>query len=249
MSTQAPILLAVETSDAYSSVALSNLGKIWLRESVVHNDHAEVLTSMIEGVLDEAGFSLQELDAVGISQGPGSYTGLRIGYATVKGLCFASGLPLIAIPTLYALASAIEREMKLNTSSQDYCCVPMIDARRMEVYTQTFLPAIIPIGEPCPCILDEEQPQRPTHLHAYYAGSGALKARFILPPDAWTYVEYTTVRAKDLLPILQSRFEARMFEDIAYATPLYVKDFEATPSRRTPLCGNTASLPSDARAE
>lgn len=236
MSTSAPKLLAVETSDAYSSVALWSNDKVCVRESTVHNDHAEVLTTMIDEVLAEAALSLHELEAIGISQGPGSYTGLRIGYATVKGFCFASGIPLIAVSTLAALAAAIEREAKLTPSTQNYCCIPMIDARRMEVYTQTFLPAIQALNAPYPCVLEEALPQRPPNTHAYYAGSGALKAKAILPPTDWTYVDYPTVRAKDLLPILEARYLAHLFEDIAYTEPLYVKDFEATPSRRTPLC-------------
>lgn len=232
-----PKLLAVETSDAYSSVALWHGDELYVRESTVHNDHAEVLTSMIEAVLTEAGLALRDLSAIGISQGPGSYTGLRIGYATVKGLCFASGVPLIAVPTLAALAAAIEREAKL-TPEENYCCVPMIDARRMEVYTQTFMPGIQAMSVAYPCILDNDLPQRPPNRHAYYAGSGAAKAKAVLPSEDWTFVDYPTVRAKDLLGILEARYWDQLFEDIAYTEPLYVKDFEATPSHRTPLCGS-----------
>ena len=239
--------LAVETSDAYSSVALRGDDRTFVRESTVHNDHAEVLTMMIDSVLKEAGLTLPALSAIGISQGPGSYTGLRIGYATVKGLCFATGIPLIAVPTLAALADAIEREVRLNLAGDAYCFVPMLDARRMEVYTQTFLPGRRALNLPSACILDETYPLRPTGFHAYYGGSGALKAKEILPSSEWTFVDYSTVHAKDLLPLLEVRYLEHLFEDIAYTEPLYVKDFEATPSSRTPFSAYFGGKPSDSR--
>lgn len=249
MPTNSPNFLAVESSDAYSSVAIWKDDMLCVRESTTHNDHAEVLTTMIASVLDEASLSLSDLAAIGISQGPGSYTGLRIGYATVKGLCFASGVPLIAVPTLAALAGAIEREANLSPQDDNYCCVPMIDARRMEVYTQTFLPGLQAVAEPYPSILDEKFPTRLADRHAYYAGSGAEKARRLFPAADWTFVDYPTVRAKDLLPILEARYLEHLFEDLAYTEPLYVKDFEATPSRRTPLCNLRAAHPDSASAE
>lgn len=249
MPIHSPSFLAVESSDAYSSVAIWREERLCVRESTTHNDHAEVLTTMIASALDEMEISLNDLAAIGISQGPGSYTGLRIGYATVKGLCFASRIPLIAIPTLAALAGAIEREANLSPKDDNYCCIPMIDARRMEVYTQTFLPGLRAISEPYPCILDEKFPDRPADRHAYYAGNGAEKAKNLFPAADWTFVDYPTVRAKDLLPILEARYLEHLFEDLAYTEPLYVKDFEATPSRRTPLCNLRATLSDGNSAE
>ena len=141
--TPLPSFLALETSDAYTSVALLRHGEtLFVRESTEHNDHAEVLDVMIQEVLAEAGLGFPDLAAIGISQGPGSYTGLRIGYATVKGLCFATGLPMIAVPTLAALAGKMELLVGTPPEGQKCCFVPMIDARRMEVYTQTFLPQL-----------------------------------------------------------------------------------------------------------
>ena len=234
--------LAIETSAACSSVALWCEGsEPLLRTSTEHNDHAVVLTTMIEELLSKASRSLSELSAIGISQGPGSSTGLRIGYATAKGLAFATGLPLITIPTLTALASAIEREIGKRTSATDYCIVPMIDARRMEVYTQTFLPPLQAITPPYPCILDSTPPQHPDGVHAYYAGSGARKAQNILCPTEWTFIDYPRVLATDLLPILKNRYLDNHYEDLAYAEPLYLKEFEATPSRKTPLCNTSCA--------
>jgi len=234
--TPLPSFLALETSDAYTSVALLRHGEtLFVRESTEHNDHAEVLDVMIQEVLAEAGLGFPDLAAIGISQGPGSYTGLRIGYATVKGLCFATGLPMIAVPTLAALAGKMELLVGTPPEGQKCCFVPMIDARRMEVYTQTFLPQLQATTAAYPCILEERLPERPDGLHAYYAGSGAEKAQRVLALEDWTYVECPTVRAADLLPVLQARYLGEVFEDIAYSEPLYVKEFEATPSTRTPF--------------
>ncbi len=234
--TPLPSFLALETSDAYTSVALLRSDEtLFVRESTEHNDHAEVLDVMIQEVLAEAALDFPDLAAIGISQGPGSYTGLRIGYATVKGLCFATGLPMIAVPTLAALAGKMERSLATPLEGGKCCFVPMIDARRMEVYTQTFLPSLHATTEAYPCILEETLPVRPEGRHAYYAGSGAEKAQRVLDPNDWTYLPLPTVRALDLLPILQARYLSQVFEDIAYAEPLYVKEFEATPSSRTPF--------------
>lgn len=236
METPLHTYLALETSESYTSVALLRSDeKLFVRESCEHNDHAVVLDVMIQEVLAEAGLTFNDLAAVGISQGPGSYTGLRIGYATIKGICFATGLPMIAVPTLAALAGKIERLAKLDPTADNYCCVPMIDARRMEVYTQTFRPGLHAETTAYACILEERLPLRPEGLHAYYGGSGAEKAQQVLDPAHWTFVETPVVRAADLLEILHARYLSGLFEDLAYSEPLYVKEFEATPSTRTPF--------------
>lgn len=235
--TPIPPLLALETSEAFTSVALLlSDGSILKRESNEHNDHAEVLTTMMDSLRLEAGLAWQDLGAIGVSQGPGSYTGLRIGYATAKGLCLAANIPLVAISTLAAISLALESICEANKNILTPCCfVPMIDARRMEVYTQTFLSDQTPFNTPYACILTDRLPTIPSGTHAYYAGSGAAKARDILNPNEWTWVDHPIVRATDLLPLLKKRYLEATFENLAYAEPLYVKDFEVTPARRNPL--------------
>ena len=157
------LILNIDTATAVCSVALAKEGSvIALRESHSSNEHSSVISSFIEGVISDAGMALDRIDAVSVSMGPGSYTGLRIGVATAKGLCYALDRPLIAIPTLLAMAWGMrERTRATNLLSESpaggevlFC--PMIDARRMEVYAAFYNQDLTEVRETKAEIIDEQ---------------------------------------------------------------------------------------------
>ena len=146
------LILLIESSASVCSVALSLDGKIIsIREDHTGNKHAELLSVFCDEVLKESGTTPAALHAVAVSGGPGSYTGLRIGASTAKGYCFALNIPLIAIPTLEAMAWG----MKDEAGKEDLLC-PMIDARRMEVYSAVFTPEILQVDPTAAVVVDDE---------------------------------------------------------------------------------------------
>jgi len=143
MSTAEPLLLYIETSTEVCSVAISSSDVVLYRKIVREpKAHARIIAPMIEDLFKEVGFGIEKCDAVVVSEGPGSYTGLRVGVALAKGLCFASRKPLISVGSLDLLANLASDIVLSQKSSQEYSgvesIVPMIDARRMEVYTATY---------------------------------------------------------------------------------------------------------------
>lgn len=229
-------ILALETSYDICSVALSDgRGNTFQIISQEPRDHSSILTLFIERLLGEASVAMGELDAVAVSQGPGSYTGLRIGVATAKGICFAKGKPLIAVPTLQALAHATLRahpqEKGFGTP-----IVSCIDARRMEVYTQPYSPQLEPLAAPQAKIYNEENR---AFFSAYKggisAGSGVKKGESYLSECGLRVVAGISQTAGDLLPLAQCRYEKGTVESLAYFEPLYLKEFQTTTPRSSLL--------------
>lgn len=221
-------LLALETSGASCSVALQMAdGAVHTLEGTAKNEHSGQLTVMIQGLLESNGITLENVDAVVVGAGPGSYTGLRIGYATAKGMCFGAGKPLIAVSGMVGLATGILADV--GKRGEDVRVVPMVDARRMEVYTQTFDGSMHALSEVKPLILTEELPPKEQGKTAYYAGSGARKAQDLLrAEDGWVYVDREEMRACDLLEMGEIYFMQGKMEDLAYAEPQYLKEFMAS---------------------
>lgn len=223
-----PLILQIETATTSCSVALALNGEvIAVKELNERNIHASHITLFIEEVMAAAGRSLRELDAVAVSMGPGSYTGLRIGVSTAKGLCYALDIPLIAINTLDAMASAKAQQGDSRTL---YC--PMIDARRMEVYLavydsegNTILPVEAKIieGNSFAEMLDGNK--------MVFFGDGAEKCRDVLThPNAEVLIDFTN-SASHLSTLALQKFESEAFEDVAYFEPFYLKDFIALPKK------------------
>jgi tRNA threonylcarbamoyladenosine biosynthesis protein TsaB len=235
-----PLILGIETATSVCSVALGENGRITaIRESTSPNAHSAVLTRFIEDLFRETGYPLQRIDAIAVSMGPGSYTGLRIGVAAAKGLCYALGKPLIAVPTLRAMAEGmrdVEHESRNKaeksnidnrTSTIDNLYCPMIDARRMEVYCAVYDETLTEIRETHAEIIDENSfSDLLSHLIIHFAGDGAAKCRdlFAGNPHA-VFRDNFAVSARYLLPLAAERLEAGRFEDIAYFEPYYLKDF------------------------
>lgn len=224
-------ILLLETSASLCSVALARDGKtIASRESAEPRAHASLTAPFVKEVLADAGISLQDCSAVCLSSGPGSYTGLRVGCSTAKGLCFGAGLPLMSLCTLDILAhTALQQEQHF-----DYI-VPMLDARRMEVYTAVYDGSGKRLSEIEAKVIDAgsyaELLEKGTVL---FIGDGALKCREVLQHPNATFMECQPLARNMAQPALEL-YRSGKFEDIAYFEPFYLKDFIATVSKKNVL--------------
>lgn len=222
------VILNIETSTRICSVALAINGNvISIRESSVKNAHAESITLFSEAVIKQAGLSFDKIDAIAVSKGPGSYTGLRIGVSTAKGFCYSLDKSLISIGTLDALAYGMILEMKENASNYFYC--PMIDARRMEVYTTLYDAELKPIQEIRAEIIDNKSfSEILKNRRIVFGGDGADKCESILEKNNNAYFlrEFQT-SSYYLSKIADDKFNADQFEEVAYFEPFYLKDFVA----------------------
>ena len=226
------LILQLETSTISCSVALSLDGNtIAVKELAERNIHAGYLTLFIEDVVAQCGKSLRDIDSVAVSMGPGSYTGLRIGVSTAKGLCYALDIPLIAINTLQAMTVGF---MSLyNDQSVLFC--PMIDARRMEVYAAVYnsqLDELLPVEAR---IIDENSfSDLLQNQNIVFFGDGAMKCQEVLAgnPTAIFVPEFLN-SAKDLSSLAALKYDRKEFEDVAYFEPFYLKDFLITQSKKS----------------
>lgn len=221
-------ILQIETATTVCSVALSKDGEtVALKQINERNIHAEVITLFIEDMLKETGISYAQLAAIAVSSGPGSYTGLRIGVSTAKGLCFALDKPLIAIETLEAMADGLVKDMNLESKETLLC--PMIDARRMEVYTAIFDANDQRIKPTTAEIIDENSFSDLLSEHTIlFFGDGAPKCETVLGanPNAQFVADFSN-SAAHLSAKAYQKFTAEEFEDVAYFEPFYLKDFIA----------------------
>ena len=224
-------IILIETSTALCSTALVENGVLTsYRESSAPKAHASLTAVFIQEMLDERGLTLADCDAVCISKGPGSYTGLRVGVSTAKGLCFGSGKPLIAVGTLDTLVAQALEAVPDNVEGFKFI-IPMIDARRMEVYAAVFENGT-QITETSPVIVDE------TSFAEYleqgpclFIGDGAGKcADVIKHPNA--HFHQCWPKASAMLPPAIEAYKEKRFEDVAYFEPFYLKEFVATVSKK-----------------
>ena len=227
-------ILLIETSTARLSVALAENGAVVAsRESDEARTHAAQTAPFLRSLLDETGLGVKDCDAVCVSKGPGSYTGLRVGVSTAKGLCFGAGIPLLSVGTLDALVCQARLEGLLTADCR--YVVPMIDARRMEVYTALFRPDGTQLSPVEPRVIDgssfaEALGEGPV----LFIGDGAEKCRPALSsPNA--HFAQCFPRAASMAPLAEAAFHEKRFEDIAYFEPFYLKEFIATVSRKNPL--------------
>lgn len=221
------MILQIETATTVCSVALSEDGKVLTcKEADQRNIHAEKITVFVEEVLREAGKSFDDVDAIAVSSGPGSYTGLRIGVSAAKGLSFALDKPLIAIETLEAMVYGLVSQRTLSTGT---LLCPMIDARRMEVYTAIFDlqgNKLVPTSAE---IIDSNSFSDLLSKHKIiFFGDGAEKCREVLGMHANAEIlgDFTN-SAKYLTKRATEKYLEKDFEDVAYFEPYYLKDFIA----------------------
>lgn len=232
-------LILIETSTALCSAALAEDGAIIsYRESSAPKAHASLTAVFIQEMLAEKGLNIADCDAICVSMGPGSYTGLRVGVSTAKGLCFGSGKPMIAVGTLDTLvAQASTTGQDAATSEEPAYIVPMIDARRMEVYSAVFEKTAQDstykqITETTPVIVDETSFADILEKgKVLFIGDGAGKCADVIRHPNATFVQCWPNAAAMLNPAMAGYKEKR-FEDVAYFEPFYLKEFVATVSKK-----------------
>ena len=222
-------ILNIETSTDVCSVALTSEGQVLdHRENYDGQTHATLLSQYVKEMLDYARSREMKLDAIAVSIGPGSYTGLRIGLSEAKGLAFGMQVPLIGVNTLQLLTVSTMFNHFIDEDKLLY--VPMIDARRMEVYTAVYSPALDAVMEPQAMILDEDS-FKPLLEHGstlVLMGNGSDKARQVLNSDRVYFIEGIKPVAVDMMALAEKAYREQDFIDVAYSTPLYLKDFQAT---------------------
>ena len=227
-------IILIETSTELCSTALAHNGKlISYKESSVPRAHASLTAVYVKEMLDECGMTPDDCSAVCVSMGPGSYTGLRVGVSTAKGLCFGTGKPLLAVGTLDTLVWQARTEGLVP----DGCryIVPMIDARRMEVYTAIFTGDCRQTAETKPLILDENSfgsilDEGPV----LFIGDGAGKASSIIRHPSASFCQCCPKASAMLVPAMEKKKKKR-FKDTAYFEPFYLKEFVATVSKKSVL--------------
>ena len=226
-------LILIETSTALCSAALAEDGVITsYRESSAPKAHASLTAVFIQEMLQEKGLTIADCDAVCVSKGPGSYTGLRVGVSTAKGLCFGSGKPLIAISTLDILVAQAQIPEDLKY------IVPMVDARRMEVYAAVYEIAgqagndVRQITETAPAIIDENSYSDILEKgKVLFIGDGAGKCADVIKHPNASFLQCWPKASAMLEPAMKAYKEKR-FEDVAYFEPFYLKEFVATVSKK-----------------
>lgn len=220
------MILNIETSTINCSVSLSHEGEILaLKEE--HRDgysHAEKLHLFIDEVLDKGSVKLEQLDAIAVSKGPGSYTGLRIGVSTAKGLCYAASLPLISVSTMEALARKIE--------VKEGHIIPLLDARRAEVYTAVFDFNFNKLEDTRAEILkDSSFEKQLSEGPVYFIGDAVEKTEAIVVHENAKF-HYGLPSSKEMAFLSFRKFLSKDFEDLAYFEPFYLKDFIVIPSKK-----------------
>lgn len=222
------MILCIETATSLCSVALCDRnGIIGLKENAEGRSHASLLTVFIDELLKEQGIGAQDLDAVAVSKGPGSYTGLRIGVSVAKGIAYASSVPLIGIDTTLSMFRGFiqNAKEKYRISGSDLFC-PVLDARRMEVYYSVYNSEGMQVKKTCAEIIDANSfKEYPESSVIYLFGEGAAKCREVIKRKNIIVDEEFRISSTFMhIPVYEA-FNKSHFEDVAYFEPLYLKDF------------------------
>ena len=226
------VILNIDTTQKVCSAALTAEGMILCHaEDFEGRNHASLLSGFIKKCLDYAADHELKLEAVAVSMGPGSYTGLRIGLSEAKGLAYALGIPLIGVNTLELLATRVM--FSTDDIDPETIFVPMVDARRMEVFTAAYDFALQPLLAPEPMILNEDSYSSllATGRPVLFFGDGSDKARPLISAPNARFVEGVVPLAVDMVALAERQYARREFIDLAYSTPLYLKDFQPTTPR------------------
>ena len=219
-------ILNIETATKNCSVALAKEGKIILCKEIAEEgySHAERLHVFIEEIIKEVGITFQDLIAIAVSLGPGSYTGLRIGVSAAKGLCFALDIPLIAVDTLQVLAS--------QATVSSGLIIPMLDARRMEVYSAIFTPNYEKQRAVQAEIITENSFEELQET-LYFVGDCAEKCKTVLTKENYIFLdEIKYPSAKEMSGLSFEKYKIIDTVDVAYFEPYYLKDFMVTTSKK-----------------
>ena len=225
-------ILNIDTSTNVCSVAVSQDGAcIFDKEDHSGPNHAERLGAFVDEALSFIDNHAIPLDAVAVSCGPGSYTGLRIGVSMPKGICYSRDVKLLAVPTLELLCvPVLLREM---VTDDDALLCPMLDARRMEVYAQLFTRSLREVRPIQADVVDADTYREYLDKHpVYFFGNGAMKCKEVIDHPNAHFIEGIEALAKNMLPLAERRMAREEFEDVAYFVPFYLKDFVAKQPRK-----------------
>lgn len=225
-------ILNIDTSTNVCSVAVSQDGAcIFDKEDHSGPNHAERLGAFVDEALSFIDNHAIPLDAVAVSCGPGSYTGLRIGVSMAKGICYGRDVKLLAVPTLELLCvPVLLREM---VTDDDALLCPMLDARRMEVYAQLFTRSLREVRPIQADVVDADTYREYLDKHpVYFFGNGAMKCKEVVDHPNAHFIEGIEALAKNMLPLAERRMAREEFEDVAYFVPFYLKDFVAKQPRK-----------------
>ena len=218
------LILNIETSTRNCSVALFN-GSNFISEKYLLSEkysHSEILTLFIEGVINNSPYTLKDLDAISVSKGPGSYTGLRIGVSTAKGLSYSLSKPLISIPTLQSMAFSMSKQMP------DFDLYsPMIDARRMEVFSAFYDKENNQVRDVRADIIDINSYLEYLDRKVVFFGDGSDKCKEVITSKNAFFIDNIYPCATDMAELSLNKFNNKEFEDVAYFEPFYLKDFIA----------------------
>jgi tRNA threonylcarbamoyladenosine biosynthesis protein TsaB len=220
------LILNIDTATSYAGVCLSKDTEILsTRSHQYQKDHAAFLQPAIEEILKETSIKLNEIDAVAVTGGPGSYTGIRVGLASAKGICYALNKPLIMLNTLSVIAQAAIEYAGAELLINDTIFYPMIDARRLEVFGGGYNHQLFEIEKSRAIILNQAFiDQLNCHSFVIFCGDGAKKLQqFILPNNYSIINSQHTVN--QMIKLSESAFQEKLFANLAYAEPLYIKDF------------------------
>lgn len=224
-------IILIETSTSLCSVAMAEDGVVvGYKESDAPRMHAAMTAPYVRELLEGRGLLMNDCDAVCVSMGPGSYTGLRVGSSTAKGLCFGAGIPLIAVGTLETLVA----QARINGLIPAGCkhVIPMIDARRMEVYAARFSPEGERMSDTSPVIVGRDSfSSELAGGPVLFIGDGADKCRGVIDSPNATFAQCCP-RASSMAGLAEAAYMRKRFEDIAYFEPFYLKEFTATVSSR-----------------
>lgn len=216
------LILNIETSTTVCAVTLAKDGVEILTKSLKSKkySHSENLNLFIESIMNETDFSFKQLDAIAVSKGPGSYTGLRIGVSTAKGLCYAIDKPLIAVNSLKSLANTYNGNANF--------IIPLFDARRMEVYSAIYHKDLNLIEDVRAVIVDYDSYSGVLSKgKTVFLGPGAEKCQTIINHENATFDLITDVSSTGMMSLAEEKFQNKQFEDVAYFEPFYLKEFIA----------------------
>ncbi len=239
------IILCIDTATEVCSVAISNNGNvIALAQNNDGNTHASQLHVLVDEAIAMVNFSIKNIDAIAVSKGPGSYTGLRVGVSAAKGFCFALDIPLIGINTLDSLvrmpnldamnAGISNTNNVINDSQKDKLFfIPMLDARRMEVYCAVYDNNYNAIENTQAVIINEKSFIQFLDLgKVYFYGNGAAKCQSIITHSNAIFINDIKCCAASMKFLAEQKYQAKHFEDVAYFEPFYLKDFVGTTPKK-----------------
>lgn len=222
--------IAVETATKVCSAALFKDNQLLaFKEEGGDYSHAEKLALFVDEVLKEKGIAYNQLSAIGVSKGPGSYTGLRIGVSFAKGLCYALQIPLISVDTLLSMAIGARQEVE---KEQFYLC-PMIDARRMEVYSAVYTQDLDQLKDIAADVIEEDSYLSfLDQMETYFFGDGAEKCKQVIQHQNARFLEGGFVSARNMGGMLFDKYQKNEFENLAYFEPYYLKEFIALKGKK-----------------